>query len=99
VIDVAMREAAADEIRRLAGEAQKALSQGVDQTRAWLATENGRRFRQVAARVLLVATPLLFRHRFFRSTWTGRIIELAGGAALLIKLAEAIRDWEPEPTF
>ena len=43
--------------------------------------------------------PLLFRHRFFRSTWPGRIIELAGGAALLIKLAEAIRDWEPEPTF
>ena|SRR5436190_6561452 len=96
---MAMREAAADELRRLAGEAQKALAQGVEQTRAWLATENGRRFRQIAARALLVATPLLFRHRFFRYTWTGRIVELAGGAALLIKLAEAIRDWEPEPTF
>ena len=51
------------------------------------------------ARALLVASPLLFRHRFFRATWTGRIIELAGGAALLVKLAEAIRDWEPEPEF
>ena len=90
-------ETVGDEVRRLAEEAQKALMQGVDQTRAWLATENGRRFRQ--ARALLVATPLVFRHRFFRSTWTGRILELAGGAALLIKVAEAIRDWEPEPTF
>jgi len=92
-------ETVGDEVRRLAEEAQKALMQGVDQTRAWLATENGRRFRQIVARALLVATPLVFRHRFFRSTWTGRILELAGGAALLIKVAEAIRDWEPEPTF
>ena len=96
---VAMRESAREEVRRLAEEAQKALSEGVDQTRAWLGSENGRRFRQITARVLLVTAPLLFRHRFFRSTWPGRIIELAGGAALLIKLAEAIRDWEPEPTF
>jgi hypothetical protein len=88
-----------EELSRLAAEAQKAVTDGVEQTRAWLATPNGRRFRQVLARVLLLASPLLFRHRFFRATWTGRIIELAGGAALLVKLAEAIRDWEPEPAF
>ena len=88
-----------DELSRLASEAQKAVTDGVDQTRAWLATPNGRRFRQIVARTLLVASPLLFRHRFFRASWTGRIIELAGGAAILVKLAEAIRDWEPEPSF
>ena len=33
---------------------------------------------------------------FFRYTWPGRIIELAGGAAIVIKLAELIRDWEPD---
>ena len=90
------RTSLADDLSRLAYEAQRAVAGGVDQTRAWLATPNGRRFRQVLARGLLVASPLLFRHRFFRATWTGRIIELAGGAALLVKLAEAIRDWEPE---
>jgi hypothetical protein len=88
-----------EELSRLAAEAQKAVTDGVEQTRAWLATPNGRRFREITARVLLVASPLLFRHRFFRSTWVGRIIELAGGAALLVKLAEAIRDWEPEPAY
>jgi hypothetical protein len=89
-------EIVADELRRLAQEAQRAVADGVDATRAWLATPNGRRFRQVTARVLLVATPFVFRHRFFRSTWTGRLIELTGGTAVLIKLAEAIRDWDPE---
>ncbi len=69
----------------------------MDRAEAWLATPAGRRFRKRAARVILVGTPLLFRHRFFRSTWPGRIIELTGGAALLVKLAEAIRDWEPSP--
>jgi hypothetical protein len=88
-----------DELRRLAAEAQRAVSEGVEQTRAWLVTPSGRRFRAITARVLLVATPLVFRHRFFRYTWVGRIIELTGGAALLIKLAEIIRDWEPEPTY
>jgi hypothetical protein len=88
-----------DELRRLAAEAQQALGEGVDQARAWLVSPSGRRFRSITARVLLVATPLVFRHRFFRYTWFGRVIELTGGAALLIKLAELIRDWEPEPTY
>jgi hypothetical protein len=96
---VITKETLARDLSVLAAEAQKALAQGVEETRQWLATPNGRRFREITARALLVATPLLFRHRFFRSTWVGRIIELTGGAALLIKLAEAIRDWEPEPAY
>jgi len=98
-MDVVTLDTMGEDLSRLAAEAQRAMAQGVEQTRAWLATPNGRRFREITARVLLVASPLLFRHRFFRSTWVGRIIELTGGAALLIKLAEAIRDWEPEPSF
>jgi hypothetical protein len=96
---MATRSPLAGELSHLAAEAQKAVADGVEQTRAWLGSPNGRRFRQIMARVLLVASPLLFRHRFFRATWTGRIIELAGGAALLVKVAEAIRDWEPEPQY
>jgi hypothetical protein len=89
-------DAAAEGLRSLAAEAEHVLNQGVDRAQAWLASPAGRQFRKNAARVMLIGAPLLFRHRFFRSTWTGRIIELAGGAALLVKLAEAIRDWEPE---
>jgi hypothetical protein len=87
---------AAEGLRSLVLEFERIMAEGVDRAEAWLATPAGERFRKRAARVILVATPLLFRHRFFRSTWTGRIIELVGGGALLVKLAEAIRDWEPK---
>jgi hypothetical protein len=90
-------ESPADELRRLADDAQRAAVHGVEQLRAWLATPAGRRFRKNAARVLLLASPLLFRARFFRVHPLGRLIELAGGATLVIKLAETIREWEPEP--
>jgi hypothetical protein len=89
-------ERALDEGRRLLTEAQEVLGSGAEAVRAWLATEQGKRFRQLFARGLLLASPLIFRLRIFRATPVGRIIEFAGGAAVLIKLAEIIRDWEPE---
>jgi hypothetical protein len=44
----------------------------------------------------VLAAPIIFRHPFFR-TPIGRVIVLAGGAAILTKAADAIRDWEPVP--
>jgi hypothetical protein len=46
--------------------------------------------------MLIVGVPLIVRHPFFK-TPVGRLVELAGGAAILIKLAEFLRDWEPTP--
>ena len=89
-------ERAIDEARRLFSEAQEILGAGADQLRDWLATPQGKRFRQLFARAILVGSPLIFRMRFFRMTPFGRLIEFAGGAAVLIKLAEIIRDWEPD---
>ena len=84
-----------DEARRLLLQAQRAVAAGVDETSRWLATEQGRQFRRRFAGGLLLASPLLMKTRFFRAHPVGRLIEFAGGAALLVKLAEAIRDWEP----
>jgi hypothetical protein len=86
----------ARDVRRWAGELEEALGRGVDEARAWLATPQGRRLRLLAAQALVLTAPVLLRGRFFR-TPVGRLIEAAGGAALLIKLAELLRDWEPEP--
>ena len=85
----------ADELKRLVGDAERILEDGVERARTWLATPEGRRFRQNAARVLILATPLILRMRLVRATPLGRVIEVAGGAAILIKLAEALRDWDP----
>ena len=45
--------------------------------------------------LLIVSAPVMLRHPFFR-TPLGRVVQVAGGAALLVRVAEAIRDWEPE---
>jgi hypothetical protein len=34
--------------------------------------------------------------KLMKASPVGRLIEFAGGAAVLIKLAEIIRDWEPD---
>ena len=86
------------DLRSWFGELEVALDRGVDEARLWLTTPTGRRVRALAAQLLIVSAPLVLRHPFFK-TPVGRFVELAGGAALLIKVAEIVRDWEPEPVL
>ncbi len=86
----------AHDVRQWSQELESAVDAGVDEVQRWLATPQGRFLRSLAARLLIVGAPLILRHPFFR-TPLGRVVELAGGAALLIKLAELLRDWEPQP--
>lgn len=83
------------DLRRWSHELETAVDDGVDEVRKWLTTPQGRFLRSLAARLLIVSVPLIVRHPFFK-TPVGRLVELAGGAAILIKLAELIRDWEPQ---
>jgi hypothetical protein len=84
------------ELGRLLGSLGGAVERGTDQTRAFLASPTGRRVRTITASGLLLATPMILRHPFFR-TPLGRAIELGGAAALIAKGATVIRDWEPAP--
>jgi len=77
-------------------ELEEALERGADEARAWLATPQGRRLRAIAAQAIIVTAPLVLRHPFFK-TPIGRLVQVTGGAALLVRLAELLRDWEPEP--
>ena len=76
-------------------EVTRRVSEGVDELRAYLASPEGQQLRKRIAQIAIVAAPLLFRMRFFRATPVGRILGMVGGAALLVKAAEALRDWEP----
>jgi hypothetical protein len=55
----------------------------------------GRRARRVLAATAIVTAPLVFRIPGLKRYPLLRALELAGGAALVVKFAEAIRDWEP----
>jgi hypothetical protein len=89
-----MRGGKREELRALARQVDAAIDEGIDEARAWLASEQGRRYRAIAARGLILAAPLIVRHPVFR-TPVGRIVQIAGGATLIVKVAERLRDWEP----
>ena len=63
----------------------------------FLGSPAGKRWKRRTAWVLVVALPLAFRIPVLRKHWALRLLELAGGAAILVKLGEAVRDWEPSP--
>jgi hypothetical protein len=64
------------------------------QARAFLASPTGILFRRYVAAGVVVTAPLLFRIPALRRHPLIRTLEVIGGAALLIKAAEALRDWD-----
>jgi hypothetical protein len=66
----------------------------LDELLAFLDSPSGRRLRRMVATGLIVSVPLVMRIPGLRSTPIGRLIGMTGGAALVVKIAEAIRDWE-----
>jgi hypothetical protein len=72
------------------------LDRGVTEFRRYMASPEGRQMRRRVAQFLIIAAPLAFRLKFFRANPVGRVLGVVGGAALVVKLAEALRDWEPD---
>jgi hypothetical protein len=66
----------------------------LDEVLAFLDSPSGRRLRRMLATGLIVSVPLVMRIPGLRATPFGRLIGVTGGAALVVKAAEAIRDWE-----
>jgi hypothetical protein len=75
-------------------EVAERLETSVDEVLEFLDSPAGRRLRRVLATGLIVSVPLLMRIPGLRATPIGRLLGVTGGAALVVKAAEAIRDWE-----
>ena len=68
----------------------------VEDVERYLASERGAQLRKAIALGLITGAPLLVKLPWVKDTPFGRLLVFAGGAALIIKLGEALRDWEPE---
>jgi hypothetical protein len=66
-----------------------------EEVRRFLASDAGRVLRRATAAGLIIGVPLLLRIPILRRHPLLRWLELLGGVALIVKLAEALRDWEP----
>ncbi len=64
------------------------------QIRGYFASPAGVLFRRYIAAAAIVSAPLFFRIPVLRRHPLIRTLELVGGAALLVKAAEALRDWD-----
>ena len=60
----------------------------------FLSSPAGRRMRGVLAGAVIVTAPLIFRVPGLRRYPLIRALEFLGGAALIVRFAEALRDWE-----
>lgn len=74
-----------------------AVYDAVEDVKAYLGSPEGREMRRKAAAGLMLAAPLIARLPAIRATKLGKVVGFAGGAALIVKAAEMIRDWEPAP--
>lgn len=81
-----------DAIKKIADRADTTA----DEVLEFLDSPTGRRLRRMLATGLILSVPLIVRIPGLRRTFLGRALELTGGAALVVKLAELIRDWERE---
>jgi hypothetical protein len=81
--------AAVDDVRDVA-------RAGLYEAQWLLHSPQARKARAVLASSLIVAAPVIARHPYVRQTRLLRLIGVGGGAALIVKVAEMIRDWEPE---
>jgi len=66
----------------------------LDELLAFLDSPTGRRLRRMLATGMIVSVPLVMRLPGLRRSPLGRAVELVGGTALVVRLAEIIRDWE-----
>ena len=70
------------------------LDSTVEELLTFLDSPSGRRLRKHLATGLILSVPLVMRLPWLKRTPLGKLIEVGGGAALVMKLAELIRDWE-----
>lgn len=72
------------------------IAETIETAKMLLASPRGRAARATLAAGVIVAAPIVLRLPAVRAHPVGRLLALAGGAAAVVKVAEAVRDWEPD---
>ena len=85
-----------DAARSAADDAMATAERAVRDVKQYLASPQGRRLRSNIARTLAAVAPAMAATPLLRRSWLVRLLGAAGAAAVLVKVAEAIRDWDPD---
>lgn len=86
------------ELSKILDDLQRRVTEGAEDLRRYLASPEGRVLRQRIAQILIFTAPFVFRFGRFKASRMGRVLGVLGGTAIVVKLAEVLRDWEPGET-
>lgn len=86
-----------EQARSVADEIVDAADRAVRDAKLYLASPRGRELRRKIASGLTTISPAIAGMPIVRRSPLVRLIGAAGAATVLVKVAEAIRDWEPQP--
>jgi hypothetical protein len=88
----------ADSIGDTAVQLRESMESAVNDVVAYLASPRGKDLRSKLSMGVIAVAPVIARAPIVRRHPILRLLGVAGFATLLVKLAEAVRDWEPENT-
>ncbi len=66
----------------------------IDELLDFLDSPSGRRMRNMVAAGLIVSVPVIMRIPGLKRSPIGRLVEFTGGTAIVLAIAQAIREWE-----
>jgi len=72
------------------------VEQAVNDLVTYLASPRGKALRSKLAMGVIAVAPVIVRAPIVRRNPLFKLLGVAGFATLLVRLAEAVRDWEPE---
>jgi hypothetical protein len=73
------------------------VQRGVNDVLTYLASPRGKELRSKLAMGVITVAPLIARSPAVRRNPVLRLLGVAGAAAVVVKVAEAVRDWDPQP--
>jgi hypothetical protein len=83
-------------VESFAADVRDDVERAINDLMTYLASPRGKALRSKLAMGVIAVAPVIARAPVVRSNPLFKLLGVAGFAAFLVKLAEAVRDWEPD---
>lgn len=87
----------ADSIGEIAVDLRDSVEGALNDAMTYLASPRGKDLRAKLSMGVIAVAPVIARSPIVRRHPVLRLLGVAGLATVLVKVAEAVRDWEPQP--
>lgn len=86
-----------ESVEDVAANVRDEVQRAINDALTYLASPRGKELRTKLSMGVIAVAPVIARSPLVRRHPVLRLLGVAGLATVLVKVAEAVRDWEPEP--